>query len=112
MAMKAKKEYLIEAHVIVKIDCLSLLEMISNCIIMDVVILDWIANIKSLNSELKHIKGKDNVIVDMLSWSRYYDEKEIEISDDPREVSLFQVQLNIALPFRENLYKGRLKNIG
>jgi len=112
VAMKAEKEYLIGAHVIVETDCLPLLGMISNCTTMDVVMLGWIATIKSLNPELKHIKGKDNVIADMLSRSRYYDEEEIEIKDDPREVSLFQVRLNTTLPFREDLYEGRLKNIG
>ncbi|KAL2641461.1 hypothetical protein R1flu_009048 [Riccia fluitans] len=68
--MKAKKEYLMGASVVVETDCLPILGMIINCSTPNMTMLNWIAYIKSLNPEFKHIAGKENVIADMLSRAR------------------------------------------
>jgi len=69
-AMKNEKEYLIGATVVVETDCLPLLGMIATCSTPDIVMLRWIAYIKSLNPEFKHIAGKDNAVADMLSTGK------------------------------------------
>ncbi len=48
-AMTVEKEYLIGANVVVETDCLPLLGMIANCTTLDIVMLRWIATIRSLN---------------------------------------------------------------
>lgn len=63
--MKNRRDYLIGAPVIVETYCLLLLEMITNCNTLDIAMLRWIAYIKSLNSEFRHIVGKDNLVTDM-----------------------------------------------
>ena len=50
--------------------------MISNYNLPDIAMLRWIAYIKSLNPVLKHITGKMNPVMDMLSRARYFDEEE------------------------------------
>ena len=82
-ALKNEKEYLIGACVVVETDCLPLLGMITSCSTPDIAMLRWIAYIKSLNPEFKHIAGKDNIVADMLSRARYEDESQmIDESDD------------------------------
>ncbi|KAL3680257.1 hypothetical protein R1sor_023213 [Riccia sorocarpa] len=54
-AMKAEKEYLIGAEVVVETDCLPLLGMITKCTTADMTVLNWIAYIKTLNPEFRHI---------------------------------------------------------
>ena len=76
-ALKNEKEYLIGSCVVVEIDCLLLLEMITSCSTPYIAMLGWISYIKSFNPEFKHIAGKDNTVVDMLSRARYEDESEI-----------------------------------
>ena len=57
--------------------------MITSCSTPDIAILRWIAYIKSLNPEFKHIAGKDNIVADMLSRARYEDDSQmIDESDD------------------------------
>ncbi|KAL3676828.1 hypothetical protein R1sor_026776 [Riccia sorocarpa] len=80
--MKVEKEYLMGAVVVVETDCLPLLGMITNCSTPDVTMLNWIAYIKSLNPEFKHIVGKENVVADMLSRVRYDGEDEMIEDDD------------------------------
>ena len=36
--------------------------------------LRWIAYVKSLNSDVQHISGKDNAVADMLSRARFGDD--------------------------------------
>ena len=52
------------------------------CTIPDVAMLRWIAYVKSLNLEVRHISGKDNVVADMLSRARFGD----DITDSDNEV--------------------------
>jgi hypothetical protein len=42
--------------------------------IPDVAMLRWIAYIKSLNPEVRHISGKDNAVANMLSNARFRDD--------------------------------------
>jgi hypothetical protein len=53
--LKAERNYLIGANVVLEIDYLPLLGMIANCFIPDIIMLRWIAYIKSLNPVLVHI---------------------------------------------------------
>ena len=81
--LKNEKEYLIGACVVVETDCLPLLGMVTSCTTSDIAMLRWIAYIKSLNPEFKHIAGKDNPVADMLSRARYEDEPQmIDESED------------------------------
>ena len=48
--------------------------MVSGCATPDLAMLRWIAYIKSLNPEIRHISGKDNAMADMLSRARFEDE--------------------------------------
>ena len=74
MAVKVDKDYLIGTEVIIETDCLPILGMVSGCATPDLAMLRWIAYIKSLNPEIRHISGKDNAMADMLSRARFEDE--------------------------------------
>jgi transposase InsO family protein len=102
-ALRQEKDYLIGAQVILETDCLPLLGMIANCDTPDIAMLRWIAFIRMINPELRHIAGKNNPVADMLSRARY-----------DGEVETFQVmngEFEI-LAFREELYSGELFLIG
>lgn len=64
--LKAERNYLIGTNVLLEGDFLPLLDMISNYSTPDIAMLRWIAYIRSLNLVLIHIKGKENVVEDML----------------------------------------------
>ena len=96
-ALKNEKEYLIGICVVVETDCLPLLGMITSCSTPNIAMLRWIAYIKSLNPEFKHIASKDNTVVDMLSRARYEDESQmIDEGDDvgSKFYSIFHVKNN------------------
>jgi hypothetical protein len=59
---------------VIKTDCQPILGMVSGCATPDLAMLRWIAYIKSLNPEIRHISGKDNAMADMLSRARFDDE--------------------------------------
>ena len=121
-ALKAERNYLIGANVVLETDCLPLLGMIANCSIPDIAMLRWIAYIKSLNPMLVHIIGKKNSVADMLSRARYVHEEEMETHevDESTEDSDYGYVLATngantdgeALPFEANQYEGRLRDIG
>ncbi|KAL3691330.1 hypothetical protein R1sor_004981 [Riccia sorocarpa] len=114
-AMKAERNYLMGAAVVVETDCLPLLGMITNCSTPDMTMLNWVAYIKSLNPEFKHIAGKENAVADMLSRARYDGEEEmVEESEDIGEdfYSVTEVGVNSVVGFREDLYEGEWLNIG
>ena len=67
-------------------DCLPILGMVSGCATPDLAMLRWIAYIKSLNTEIRHISGKDNAMAEMVSRARFDDEGGM-VSDD-EEVSV------------------------
>ena len=70
-AVKADKDYLIGSKVVIETDCLRILGMVSGCATPDLAMLRWIAYIKSMNPEIRHISGKNNAMVDMLSRARF-----------------------------------------
>ena len=119
-ALKAERNYLIGANVVLETDCLPLLGMISNCNSPDIAMLRWIAYIKSLNPVLKHIAGKMNPVADMLSRARYFDEEKMmahgESEDFTGEGYVLATNtenvVDEVLPFRDELYGGRLRDIG
>ena len=51
-AVKADKDYLIGAELIIETDCLSILGMVSGCATLGLTMLRWIVYIKPLNSEI------------------------------------------------------------
>ncbi|KAL3681576.1 hypothetical protein R1sor_024532 [Riccia sorocarpa] len=122
-AMKVDKDFLIGAYVVLETDCLPLLGMIANCSTPDITMLRWIAYIRSLNPELRHIPGKKNVVADMLSRARYANEEEMlaeemlaeaekeELRDALCQVGERDVDMRV-LPFRQELYSGKLREIG
>ncbi|KAL3689190.1 hypothetical protein R1sor_015499 [Riccia sorocarpa] len=116
-AMRTDRDFLIGAQVVLETDCLPLLGMIANCTTPDIHMLRWIAYIRSLNPELRHIVGKVNVVADMLSRARYENEEEMlqeaekEATDVWCRVNRYDRELEL-LPFREELYCGGLKDIG
>jgi hypothetical protein len=57
-AIKADRNYLIGANVVLETDCLPLLGMIANCSTPDIAMLRWIAYIRSINHVLMHIYGE------------------------------------------------------
>ena len=75
--VKANKDYLIGTEVIIETDCLLILGMVSRCATLDLAMLRWIAYIKSLNPEIRHISKKDNAMADMLSRARFDNEDDI-----------------------------------
>ncbi|KAL3686249.1 hypothetical protein R1sor_004271 [Riccia sorocarpa] len=114
-AMKAEKEYLIGAEVVVETDCLPLLGMITKCTTADMTVLNWIAYIKTLNPEFRHIARKDNPVADMLSRARYDGEE--ELVDDTDDIgtefySIAQVGGENEAVFREELYEGEWLDLG
>ena len=85
-ALKIDKEYFIGAYVIVETDCLPLIGMIASCSTPDIAMLRWIAYIKSLNPEFRHIAGKDNMVADMLSRARFEDEDQPNNEDIDKDL--------------------------
>ena len=120
-AMKNEKEYLIGATVVVETDCLPLLGMIASCSTPDIAMLRWIAYIKSLNPEFKHIAGKDNAVADMLSRARYDDEEDMVDDEENVGTDFYSTSfarregLCLATPleiFLEEMYDGEWLYIG
>ena len=121
-ALKADRNYLIGANVVLETDCLPLLGMIANCSTPDIAMLRWIAYIRSLNPVLVHIVGKKNSVADMLSRARYTCEDEMEAQeigeDNEDEDYGYVLAVDGAsssggdVPFKEELYQDRLRDIG
>jgi hypothetical protein len=64
--------------------------MVSGCATPDPAMLRCIAYIKSLNSEIRHISGKDNAMADMLSRARFDDESSMVSEDQDVGVDVFE----------------------
>ena len=84
--LKAERNYLIGANVVLETNCLPLLGMIANCSSPNIAMLRWIAYIKSLNPVLIHIAGKENSMADMLSKAKYYYEDEMMAHEGSEEL--------------------------
>ena len=52
--------------------------------------LGWIAYIKSLNPEIRHIFGKDNAMADLLSRAMFDNEDGMVSEDEEVDVDLFE----------------------
>ena len=91
MAVKADKDYLIRTEVIIETYCLPILGMVSGCAMPDLAMLRWIAYIKSLDPEIRHISEKDNAMADMLSRVRFENEGGMVSEDEEVGVDFFEV---------------------
>lgn len=120
-AMKNEREYLIGASVVVETDCLPLLGMIASCSTPDIAMLRWIAYIKSMNPEFKHIAGKDNAVADMLSRARYDNEEDLIDYDEDVGTNFYSTSMtkregmSLATSlelFSEEFYDGEWLDIG
>jgi len=120
-AMKNEKGYLIGATVVVETDCLPLLGMIASCSTPNLAMLRWIAYIKSMDPKFKHIAGKNNPVVDMLSRAKYEDEEEMIDEEEDVGIDFYSTALarreGLCLatplePFSEESYEGEWLHIG
>ena len=121
-ALKTDRDYLIGADVVVETDCLPLIGMIASCTTSDIAMLRWIAYIKTMNPKLRHIKGKENPIANMLSRARFINEKAMQTEDKNgattsrhvvHQVSIeAQDELNVSVMFKDKDYEGQWLEIG
>ena len=119
-AVKVDKDYLIGSEVIIETDCLPILGMISGCATPDLAMLRWIAYIKSLNPEIRHIAGKNNAMADMLSRARFEDESDMISEDEDVALDFFKTaqlsaedkDMTTLHTFNENEYEGEWLLIG
>lgn len=70
-ALREERESILGAKVVVETDCKPLLGMLANCDTPDLTSRRWVAEIKEYDVVLRHIKGKDNEVADMLSRATY-----------------------------------------
>ena len=102
-AVKADKDYLIGTEVIIETDYLP----ISGCAMPDLTMLRWIAYIKSLNPEIRHISRKDNAMADMLSRAKFDDEGGMVSEDEEVGVDFFEAAYVTTInDFDESKYNG------
>ena len=90
-AVKTDKDYLIGLEVIIETDCLPILRMISGCATPDLAMLRWIAYIKSLSPEIRHIAGKKNAMADMLSRARFENESDMVLEYEYITLDFFKM---------------------
>jgi hypothetical protein len=79
----------------------------------DIAMLRWIAYVKLLNSEIRHVAGKHNVFADMLSRARC--DREEDPRSDEEEVSLdffTSSYARVLTTFVEEDYEGEFVEIG
>ena len=93
--------------------------MVYGCATLDLAKFRWIAYIKSLNPEIRHISGKDNTMADMLSRARFDDEDGMVSEDEEVGVDFFKsarVTRTRSSPalnkFNEREYDGEWLQIG
>jgi hypothetical protein len=79
--------------VVIETDCLPILGMVCGYATPDLAMLRWIAYVKSLNPEIRHISGKDNAMVDMLSRARYHDEHDMLLEDEEVSIEFFEAAI-------------------
>ena len=56
--------------------------MISNCQTTDITMLMWMAYMKSLNLDIRHIVRTENTVVDMPSRARFKNKNEMKLFDE------------------------------
>ena len=112
-AVKTDRDYLIGTEVIIETDCLPILGMISGCATPDIAMLRWIAYIKSLNPEIRHVAGKRNVVADMLSRARYDGEEDQNSDEEDVGLDFFTSSYaRVLTTFIEEDYEGEFVKIG
>ena len=120
-AIKTDREYLIGAEVVIETYCRLLLGMISSCETSDIAMLRWIAYIKSLCPEIKHIAGVDNPVADMLSRARFKGKNTMVMTDEEDEsFDFFSINCNLKgscdlgvhVILHESEYEGEMLQIG
>ena len=121
-ALKTDRDYLIGTDVVVETDCLPLIGMITGCTTPDIAMLRWIAYIKTINPELRHIKGKENPVADMLSRARFVNEDMMQNEDEDCATTSYQMvdqvpleihnEFMISTMFKEEEYEGEWLEIG
>ena len=109
-AINTDQDYLIGVELVIETDCLPILGMIRYCTILDVAMLRWIAYVKFLNLEVRHISGKDNTVIDMLSRGWFKDD--IVESDNEEVSENYFTSEHICREFREAEYEGESLMIG
>ena len=113
IGIKSNRDYLIGAEVILETDCLPILGMISGCNKPDIAMLRWIAYIKSLNPEIRHVSGKHNVVADMLSRARYHGEEDRHSNEEDVGSDFFTSSYaRVLTTFIEEDYEGKFVEIG
>ena len=98
----------------------TILGMISGCATLDLAMLRWIAYIKSLNPEIRHIEGKENAMADMLSRARFKNESDMVSEDEDVTLDFFKKarlsaddkDMQTLHAFNENEYEGEWLLIG
>ena len=75
---------------ITETDCLPILGMVSGCATPDLAMLRWIAYMKSLKPEIRHISSKDNAMADMLSRARFENEDGMVSEDEEVGANFFK----------------------
>jgi hypothetical protein len=86
--------------------------MISECNTPNIAMLRWIAYIKSLNPEIRHIAEKRNIVADMLSQARY-EGGEVQVSDEEDVGSDFtNSYIQVHTTFMEQDYDDEFVEIG
>jgi hypothetical protein len=121
-ALKSDRDYLIGIDVVVETDCLLHIGMIASCTMPDIAMLRWIAYIKTVNPKLRHIKGKENPVANMLSRARFMNDEIMQDEDQERATTNYQRvdhvpiephnDLRVNTTFKEEEYEGEWLEIG
>lgn len=78
--MKAKKDYLIRAMIVIEIDYLALFRIIINYKIPDISILRWISYIKLFYTQFRHVASNEYSIRDVI-FCALFNSKDAMIQD-------------------------------
>ena len=105
---------------VIETDCLLILGMISECATPDLAMLRWISYIKSMNPEIRHISGKNNAMVDMLSRARFEGESDMVSENEDVALDFFKTaqasvedqDVQVLHAFNETEYDGEWLHIG
>ena len=111
---------MIGAELKIETGCLPILDMVYGCAASDLAMLRWIAYIKSLNPEIRHISRKDNAMANMLSTTQLEEEVVMVSEDEEVGVDFFESAQMMANKrstpamneFNEDDYEGEWVLIG
>jgi hypothetical protein len=87
--------------------------MISGCNTPDIAMLPWIAYIKPLNPEIRHIAGKRSIVADILPRARYEGGEEQGSDEEDVQSDFFTSSfVRVHATFMEQDYDDEFLNIG